>query len=1468
MPSISLCMIVKNEEEVLDRCLASVRHIVDEIVVVDTGSTDATIDIARAHGCRIIHEQWCDDFAAARNTSFAHATSDYILWLDADDIVLPDQAQRIAELKPALDRDVYYLRYDYAQDENGASLCTLWRERIVRRAAGLQWHYPIHECLLVGQEHSSSQEDITITHRRTASGFAADTSRNRRILERALTTEQYRHDPRIHYYLAKEYQQEGLLQQAADLFRTYLSLPGGWREDRVNALHRLAQTLCTIAETHEQPQTLRREARELAYEALAMDRNRAEPYFVLGSLAFTEGDYEEAAFHYRRCLRPLPGVLSPVEPFFYEFGPLVQLCVCYHRLGDHSTANSYNERALLVQPDNAVLHNNRALLREALRSSTPPATRIALGMAPVAGYTHHTTGTIAAPEYALPFADNTVESLHADCVLEQYSSNEWHRVLSEWHRVLKPGSELIASSTDFEVSIQHYVQLPPEQRTEAAQQLYCTNGTARRSALSAEAFRREVEKAGFIIDLAGTATDSTHVWIRATKPVHHRRIGWLGAGIDLSTPQFRLRMYHIDRWLRSRGYCSAVISPTELPSVETVIFGRSFTEEDYALMQRAHADGKYTVLDICEDLFDLPFPLYRPMIEAADYVVCCSHALEAKVREFNRNTTTIQDAVEADFDLNCAYEHRSSLVVGWIGMGGGSYMAEALRPLIQNMGHRLVTIHEHDNADIRWNIETWQQELIQCDIAILPADYYRQPSKSNNRLTTLMALGLPVVAAPLDAYKRIVEHGTNALLAATQEEWQLCLSLLQDTATRIRIGRAGKETARRDFHLDSIAAVWCNILFRDEPAATAPTTPVVDIPVADIIVPTRNNPEYLSACVQSIGACTPQPHRIIVVNNGDPDNLPALPHGTLVVHSSQPLTFAAAVNLGIQHSTAPYICIANDDIIVTNNWLAPLLEQVQNGAGLCNPLSNCDMGWLHHYALDIQGLPLLPGGNALQDGNIVLRSNDSHAVPAHHIYGYNPSKTRIYDREWVAFFCTLVDRRVLDTVGLLDEEFMTGCEDLDYCLRAAALGFCSRVDERSFVLHFGGVSRQRSEAERPDQYHHEDRSNHARITLKYSRPVLALHTGPAFEPWTAAAINSGGIGGSETAAAYIAEAFVQCGYRVVLFCPCAGMEGVYNGVEYTDSSRFESIASTTVFDVFIGSRYTTIFNTTIRARRRYLWVHDIRAMGNDSRNLGALADYLDAIVCVSPWHRSFFAEYYGIPASRIAVIGNALDPSRFQRTVERQRHRFIYASSPDRGLDTLLYLFPFIREHIPDAELHIFYGFDNWNKALSLAHDADAVHNRDTILRAMQQPGVYYHGRIGQHQLAEEFLRSHVWFYPTRFWETYCITALEAQMAGTLCVCSDVAALSTTVGSRGVLLPGDAYTVEYRHEALSQLYSLLHDTERCKQLSKAGREWAQIQTWQQRATEWMELFNSTKYTSADINSCAVNDSKKHLYSEK
>ena len=186
--------------------------------------------------------------------------------------------------------------------------------------------------------------------------------------------------------------------------------------------------------------------------------------------------------------------------------------------------------------------------------------------------------------------------------------------------------------------------------------------------------------------------------------------------------------------------------------------------------------------------------------------------------------------------------------------------------------------------------------------------------------------------------------------------------------------------------------------------------------------------------------------------------------------------------------------------------------------------------------------------------------------------------------------------------------------------------------------------------------------------------------------------------------------------------------------------------------------------------------------------------------------------------------------------------KFIYSSSPDRGLDTLLYLWPFIKGEFEGAELNIFYGFDNWNASIDASNNEQQKQWRDQIVASLDQPGIINHGRVTQDELAKWWQISDVWLYPTRFWETYCITALEAQLSNTIIITSDLAGLQATVADRGILIEGDSYTQTYREEILKATFSILKDDFLREQMTEKAHQWAIHQTWANRAVEWLDIF--------------------------
>ena len=189
-PALSLCMIVKNEKDNLPDCLASVKGLAEEIIVVDTGSTDGTQDIARSHGARVIQSGWQGDFSLARNLSLAEAQGRWIIWLDADDRLLePDKAalRKLAEADPDAQPRAYGLMVKNSRD-GGRTGSVFNQVRVFPNRPELRFRAPVHEQILPALEEAaipveSPRSGSCIPAMPIPTSRAAKQVRNKAILE-------------------------------------------------------------------------------------------------------------------------------------------------------------------------------------------------------------------------------------------------------------------------------------------------------------------------------------------------------------------------------------------------------------------------------------------------------------------------------------------------------------------------------------------------------------------------------------------------------------------------------------------------------------------------------------------------------------------------------------------------------------------------------------------------------------------------------------------------------------------------------------------------------------------------------------------------------------------------------------------------------------------------------------------------------------------------------------------------------------------------------------------------------------------------------------------------------------------------------------------------------------------------------------------------------------------------------------
>ena len=372
---------------------------------------------------------------------------------------------------------------------------------------------------------------------------------------------------------------------------------------------------------------------------------------------------------------------------------------------------------------------------------------------------------------------------------------------------------------------------------------------------------------------------------------------------------------------------------------------------------------------------------------------------------------------------------------------------------------------------------------------------------------------------------------------------------------------------------------------------------------------------------------------------------------------------------------------------------------------------------------------------------------------------------------------------------------------------------------------------------------------------------IRMFLGQGLETWNPKTINEVGSGGSELWAASMAKELAKKDCQPIVY---AMDNQVWDGVLYRHFSKYnpDSIMS----HLFISSRIPEVFNADIKANQKWLWCHDISFF---ERLTPDIASKLDAIVCVSQWQADHLQRAYpwllgcevmvfdnnpqtyvdawtpqvyesDLPLTHkpvLAVIGHGLDSERFTEGCfpPTKVHSFIWASSPDRGLEELLVMWPMIMDKWPNAELNIFYGWEYFNSSLGIPAQREF---KERIRTLLEQPGVKWRGRVGQRDMAIEMQAAQYWLYPPHeFRETYCITALEAQAAGVLCFYRTNGALGETIGDRGIPIPMDA--------TQEQIVSLVTD-ENCDYatMRQKAKQYALSRTWEGQAAKLLLLYEA------------------------
>ncbi len=381
-PLLSLCMIVKNEEKNLERCLSSAAPFFDQIVVVDTGSTDRTVDIAEKYGAEVHFFEWIDDFSAARNVSLEHAHGKFIVWLDADDYLPEESGKLIRQAAVSGKRVAYFLLLKNIKSD--LSCTKMYQMRMFPNTPGVRFEHPIHEQVTFSLKELNipfDSIDAEIHHW----GYHDDEamhgkhSRALEILESQLRKEPENFSYNYYYGLSslgtKSYENAitgfdrvaaspEALKKRPDMYFHARILKGKALEDTGNidgaekvyreilkeapqyflALYTLGEILYNSGRTNEAKENfegvINREI-PIPIISIPVDSVRFVSYYRLATIAGNDENYDEAIQLLQRA-----SSIYPEEP-----KPLISLANIFRKIGRVRDAVSEYERLIRLEPD-------------------------------------------------------------------------------------------------------------------------------------------------------------------------------------------------------------------------------------------------------------------------------------------------------------------------------------------------------------------------------------------------------------------------------------------------------------------------------------------------------------------------------------------------------------------------------------------------------------------------------------------------------------------------------------------------------------------------------------------------------------------------------------------------------------------------------------------------------------------------------------------------------------------------------------------------------------------------------------------------------------------------------------------------------------------------------------------------------------------------------------------------------------
>lgn len=384
-----------------------------------------------------------------------------------------------------------------------------------------------------------------------------------------------------------------------------------------------------------------------------------------------------------------------------------------------------------------------------------------------------------------------------------------------------------------------------------------------------------------------------------------------------------------------------------------------------------------------------------------------------------------------------------------------------------------------------------------------------------------------------------------------------------------------------------------------------------------------------------------------------------------------------------------------------------------------------------------------------------------------------------------------------------------------------------------------------------------------------NKPTIVLYNANAVK-FDGSSIESKPISGSETAMIQIAKNLHELGCNVHVFCNVQEA-GVYDGVVYNHYSNvlegMQKIKSAIGRNVnaFISSRDLRPFlgNGKPPADVTVLWAHDMPSPAISV--LPKALENIDRIFFVSEFQKNEYQKYFDnlIPENKIFITRNGIDENRFKFPIDLVKvpGQCVYTTTPFRGLDVLMGLWPKIKEQVPHASLHVYSGMSIYNQ--QEMPETKAIF--DYGKRIADKYDITFHEPVKQDELAKVLCKSELMVYPNHFPETSCITAMESIKARTPVITSKFGALAETIKpDEGILIEGDAYSQDYADKFIQAAVRMLKDRQFRNQFCQTDRDFS----WKGVALDWLRVLALNQIPVMHTKENQVNINTKEYWERK